>query len=778
MKWFITILLLVSCGLAQPVESTIAFPVETSNGIVFTNAGASTLYLSKNGSIEELVTAPGCGMYNTLSPDGKTIGFKYINEDGFQSPALLDIAAKKITRLHTPVRQAGQVSFSRNGLLAYSIGNDAVLFNGSTTTTIPLGTYANLVTLSPDGKYLAFNDDDNRLFIINTDSRESRRITPLPGGYVQPLWSPVANIVCYSRLDGHLFTYNVQTKRTSDLGEGYNPVWSGDGTSLIVERRETEKGLFVNSDLYNVRVDGSVVKRITSTADVYESEPSVRPNGEIVFRSYNNNTIYSIAKGRPSTVIESIAQLPHIKQDAGRSLKKISSDAFHFDMPYTNQVYDTPDWYNGSAACGPTAAIMVIAYYNLLPAWDVVCAASSPVHVSSYGNYICEKYQFRSVSYTASAGDPNGKTSWGGYGYMWTGSEHPYTRMVPYYKNHGLSASLQDYPSLSFVTSEVTAGHPYTLCNGLTTAGHIIDINGIGAEAHTLVANDPYGNKNSGSYPSRNGVAAHYDWPGYNNGFRNLNTVYWGVSVRYTPPAIGDSIVDDLQFSGGFSMSNSGSSSMYNWQDMNQGFNGHLWYVKTKKSDICYATWTPSLKEDGVYDVAAYIPYGAATAARYTIRDAGGIDTVVLNQAEHSNEWVSLGSFPFWKNEENSVRLGDGSDSVDQEIVFDAVRFTYQSSIFASGFPPASPSEYILFQNYPNPFNPGTDIRFSIPAASHVSLTVYSILGAEVAVLVDDDKPAGSYAAHFNGSTLASGIYFYRLQAGSQILAKKMILLK
>ena len=88
------------------------------------------------------------------------------------------------------------------------------------------------------------------------------------------------------------------------------------------------------------------------------------------------------------------------------------------------------------------------------------------------------------------------------------------------------------------------------------------------------------------------------------------------------------------------------------------------------------------------------------------------------------------------------------------------------------------PTVYDLFQNYPNPFNPSTLIKYNIPKAGHVTLKIYGILGNEIRTLVNGEKPAGSYNVEFNGSNLASGIYFYRLEAEDFVSVKKMILLK
>jgi hypothetical protein len=87
-------------------------------------------------------------------------------------------------------------------------------------------------------------------------------------------------------------------------------------------------------------------------------------------------------------------------------------------------------------------------------------------------------------------------------------------------------------------------------------------------------------------------------------------------------------------------------------------------------------------------------------------------------------------------------------------------------------------SEFKLEQNFPNPFNPSTVISFSIPEASNVKLSVYNILGQEVAVLVNEFVNAGRYSKSFNGKDLSSGLYIYTIEAGSVSISKKMTLLK
>jgi hypothetical protein len=94
-------------------------------------------------------------------------------------------------------------------------------------------------------------------------------------------------------------------------------------------------------------------------------------------------------------------------------------------------------------------------------------------------------------------------------------------------------------------------------------------------------------------------------------------------------------------------------------------------------------------------------------------------------------------------------------------------------------------TDYMLYQNYPNPFNPVTTIRYKVPASgnissaqSHVSLKVYDVLGNEVAELVNEEQAPGNYEVKFNAGNCASGVYFYKLTAGTSNCTRKMIILK
>ena len=88
------------------------------------------------------------------------------------------------------------------------------------------------------------------------------------------------------------------------------------------------------------------------------------------------------------------------------------------------------------------------------------------------------------------------------------------------------------------------------------------------------------------------------------------------------------------------------------------------------------------------------------------------------------------------------------------------------------------PDRYVLSQNYPNPFNPATEIQYTIPADERVSLKVYNIRGAEVAILVESEQTSGAYSVRWDAREMASGVYFCRLQAGEVGRTIKMVLMR
>ena len=130
---------------------------------------------------------------------------------------------------------------------------------------------------------------------------------------------------------------------------------------------------------------------------------------------------------------------------------------------------------------------------------------------------------------------------------------------------------------------------------------------------------------------------------------------------------------------------------------------------------------------------------------------------------ENSNEAITLIAPPFGLNSFTTP-------AIDPIVVTSATGVESSSLV---------PENFYMAQNFPNPFNPTTSIRFGITSESVVDLRVYNTLGQEVAVLLNHQiMGAGSHTYSFDASTLASGTYIYKLQAGNNVVTKKMLLMK
>jgi hypothetical protein len=139
-----------------------------------------------------------------------------------------------------------------------------------------------------------------------------------------------------------------------------------------------------------------------------------------------------------------------------------------------------------------------------------------------------------------------------------------------------------------------------------------------------------------------------------------------------------------------------------------------------------------------------------------------------------------------WENRRNNIVVQHASFVHDSGLVtIPGVKVYKDSSRLVVTYTPeavaeqnAPPRDYELSQNYPNPFNPATTIRYNIPHRSQVFLAVFNTLGQQVATLVQEDQDPGYHQVRFDARNLASGVYFYRLQAGDFVQSKKLMILK
>jgi len=228
-------------------------------------------------------------------------------------------------------------------------------------------------------------------------------------------------------------------------------------------------------------------------------------------------------------------------------------------------------------------------------------------------------------------------------------------------------------------------------------------------------------------------------------------------------------------------------------------------YLKNKPLPIGLTTFL--LKTDGLFSPTAF-SFASITNESLVLTGAGATlkGTGKVNGSDsygfllsvfdgHSSKTSDKLRMKIWdKNHANAVfydsQKGEADDAAPTAVVRGGV-----ITISKSGGSPTAmdmnvqqlmedvaaaeiPAAYELYNAYPNPFNPSTTIRFDLPEATKVRLVVYDMLGREVAVLADGERPAGQYNIRFDASRLSSGMYIYRLQTGNFTQTKKLMLMK
>lgn len=667
---------------------------KTNDGFVFTDNYSSAIYLLKNGNVSVLIQSVGCGRYFTVSPDKQFIGYKHIYPDGSQAPAIYEIATGKIKDLHNPVKLCGQVSFSNNGKIAFTIENDLVVISNGIAEQYNLGTYSNLAPISPDGQLVIFNDNNDQLSYFNLLTNELRQFTDNAVGYLYPLWSPDGSKIIFSDMTGILYSYQFDNNKTFTIGQGLSAKWHDNSENIVFHKSIVNDFKFEGSDIYVSKFDGTEQAKLTNTQNVSEMQPFTDGN-KIYYNTYNTRKFFNANFSLTDKSISSQTLL--FEQNTNVNIQFYNIKTLMNDkainkipgvVPYVHQVYDTPTFHAGWGSCAPTTSIMAIAYFNLLPKWttEIDHGKSWDPHTNDYGSYVADRYRFREIYYQETA-DAYGTTAYGGYGYMWTGSYSPNSRMRQYLENHGLTSNQLWTTSCAYsnTIAEIDLGFPHPICNYLTSSGHLTLATGYVQNQHTLIFSDPYGDKNTPGYPSYDGQNAYYDWPGYNNGYQNLagtsgnGYVAWTVKARGSEPAYNDTIIDDTYYNHGFYMFNQPPSHQRYFRSQLLGYNGHTWWTGSMASggDVCYTTWTPNLPENGNYEVLAYIPsnYATASGAKYKINHNGGDTIIVINQSIYSDKWVSLGIYPFTQGQGGSVYLGDETGVASDYLAFDAMWF-------------------------------------------------------------------------------------------------------
>ncbi len=221
----------------------------------------------------------------------------------------------------------------------------------------------------------------------------------------------------------------------------------------------------------------------------------------------------------------------------------------------------------------------------------------------------------------------------------------------------------------------------------------------------------------------------------------------------------------------------SGSNGAVTWGDGNQGTWGRVvddvWLHPGGAKDYPLGSQLPdpSTGGAGTYDFSLSVtPTSNGKMVKFELTKQGGGYGFAVSAVDNQST-DKFNSIAFALNAGNSITA---MNITNVKVDTGTFTITGVDELANAGLP----TVYSLSQNYPNPFNPTTTINFALPKAGDVSLVVYDILGRKVAELVNGNLAAGYHTINFNASNFASGVYFYRLQAGNFVSVKKLMLLK
>ncbi|MBT3209576.1 MAG: T9SS type A sorting domain-containing protein [Bacteroidetes bacterium] len=798
---FIIIILLLKLKVAySQISETNWYKVEETGyftnlnyspfGIIASDNYASNIYLIKNNKYEILHSSPSCGRYYNLSPDGSKIAFKMIDQNRMQAPAVIDITSKKVRIFSNFTQLCGQPNFTNKGKVFYTIADTLFFEQKNKFAKFCLYEYSNITDISPDEQKLVFSHN-GQLFLFSFESKKIIQITDNKGAYLYPKWSPDGKKLLFSSVTGKNYVWEKAKSKIYEIGDGNLAVWTLNSEFLIFIKSRVMNFRFLGSDIFISKFDGSLTKNLSNTKDVNEAGVQIFGDNKLIFHTLENREIYEAIFDIDNFMLKDIYLIL-------KSKGKLPIEHFHFNkltnsgifidtskVPYVHQVYDTPDWHDGSGSCAPATAVMAIAFYNRLPKWETQISYPSP-HISHYGSYVSELYRFNEIYYEVYA-NAYGTDAYGGYGYMWNGSSSPSSKMKQYYENHGINSDQLWLSSCTFqnTANEIDNGYPHTICSWLTQSGHLTLAVGYIPVQQTLIFRDPFGNKNTPNYPSYDGQLAYYDWPGFNNGFQNLDAdgthggVAWTLKSRSEFSLYNDTIIDDIFYDNGFYIFNQPPSHQKYFRDNFSGYNDHSWFTITVdyQEDICWVSWTPNLPDSGIYEVSAFIPPIDANAENslYKIQYSGGDTTISINQGNYSDEWVSLGFFPFAPGDSNYVYLGDNTGIQGQSVAFDAIKWSRTFTSFSENIY----QEKNTVSIFPNPCNDILNISYSINNAQKVELNIYSILGINKfsSIFTPQNSDINQIELNIKEIGLSDGNYILELKNEEFSIREKVLVL-
>ena len=537
------------------LETAISAPIDFSPDgellLLFLPGGQGfELVNTRSGQRDIVSDTPNTGYFATISPDKRYVCFKdfqAVGGDRLQVPMLYDIVGKTQVPLDKPAAAAGNPVASARGQIAYTVGTRLVVLNAdlSRAIEVDLAAVVNVLAFSPDGRRLAFSDPSETISWIDlgTGSRSTLSAASVHG--YQPRFSPDGQALLARSSNDEITAAHLTTGVARSFGRAQAAGWVDADTVALVRKTVAHYAVSHTDVVKSKLSDGATSRLLTRQGNAEVAIQAsvlalVAPDG-ISLADTRTGVSQKLALQVGSAPAAPKADFVATPAVLSPQIVVTNSTTVQLTgVPYIQQLYDTADSFpGGGSCCNATATLMAIQYYNRLPPHPITCTRGG-THTSQYGFYITSVYSYNGHVFDIASADWSLTGYYGGFGYFLQdtgGSSLQHSiRLMEYTIDHGLTSTTDDSTSYAKAKAEIDANHPVVLLNSLTSAGHYITCIGYVTGQYTLIFNDPYGNKNI-SYPGWQGAGAYYDWPGYNNGYQNLNTAWRYVYARGTVAA-------------------------------------------------------------------------------------------------------------------------------------------------------------------------------------------------------------------------------------------------
>lgn len=256
--------------------------------LALTGAKHTGIYLMdpETGHIQTVTEEASAGYRMAWSEDGKYIAYKAVVDPQALHKAvkLADLETGEILQLSGRSGDVGAPTWFPDGRIGYSYEGDfqIVDIRGNVTETIP-GIASNVATVSPDGQWILYNDDQDRIWAYHTSDGERFQTTPDGQRFFNPVWSPAEPVAIVNQLGGPFYLLDIISGTMTLLDDGNHYVWSPDGQRIAYDITADDGHYITAADLYIMNKDGTGRTALTATADDLEMYPSWSASDRIAF---------------------------------------------------------------------------------------------------------------------------------------------------------------------------------------------------------------------------------------------------------------------------------------------------------------------------------------------------------------------------------------------------------------------------------------------------------------------------------------------------------------